>query len=93
MKKTVSTDYLWLDYKVTPKACEVMRVVKEKLTEELYERIFNSLPGWEAELQVVISANISDAVCYGWERYTSIGHVDEMLKSFYLAIDKEFDRI
>ena len=92
MKKSVSTDYLWLEYQVSKQASEVMESVKNDVSEELYYKMYNSLPGLDAELQLVVAANLRDAVCYGWERYTSLNHVDEMLKSCYLAIDKEQDR-
>lgn len=93
MKKSVFTDYLSSQFTVSETACEVMRSIKEKVTEELYYKMADSLQGFESELQVAIASNIRDAVCYGWERYTFINLVDEMLKSFYLAIDKELDRI
>ena len=93
MKKHVFTDYLSTQFDVTEKAREVMRTIKEKVTEELYYKMADSLQGFESELQVAIASNIRDAVCFGFERYTFLNHVDEMLKSFYLAIDKELDRI
>ncbi|MBR5611566.1 MAG: hypothetical protein IKW43_00330 [Bacteroidaceae bacterium] len=93
MKKHVSTDYLWLEYKVAKKAIEVMESIKEYVSKELYNKMYNSLPGLDAELQLVVAANLRDAVSYGWERYTSLSHVDKMLKSCYLAIDKDLGRI
>ena len=93
MKKLVLTGYWGLTNKVNPQAEEVIKSFKGKLTEELYTRIEESLLGWDEELQVVIAANIRDAVYYGWERYTYVLYLDEMLNSIYLAIDKEKARI
>lgn len=93
MKKHVFTDYLSTQFDVTEKALEVMRTIKEKVTEELYYKMVNSMRGFESELQVAIASNLRDAVCFGFERYTFLTLVDEMLKSFYLAIDIELDRI
>ena len=91
--KKVFSEYLGMEFSVTEEAREVIAPVKVALTEELYYKMFRSLLGFSDELQLVMAANLRDAVNYGWERYTGIDHVDEILKSFYLAIDKELDRI
>lgn len=92
MNKKVFTDYLSTQFIVSETAREVMCSIKEKVTEELHYKMFNSLVGFESELQVAMASNMRDAVCFGWERYTYIGHVDNLLKGFYLLIDKELDR-
>ena len=92
MKKLVLTGHWGLTNKVKPEAEAIIKSFKGKLTEELYTRIEESLLGWNEELQVAIAVNIRDAVYYGWERYTYVLHLDEMLGSIYLAIDKEMCR-
>ena len=91
--KKVFSEYLSAELSVTEEASVVIEPVKVALTEDLYYRMFRSLLGFNDELQLVMAVNLRDAVNYGWERYTGIEHVDEILKSFYLAIDKELDRI
>lgn len=93
MQKKIFTDYFSTQFTVSETAREVMLTIKEKVTEELYHKMVDSLRGFESELQVAIASNIRDAVCFGFERYTFLDLVDEMLKSFYLTIDKELDRI
>ena len=92
MQKKVFTDYLRKQFIVCETAREALRDIKEKVTEELYYKMLNSLTGFESELQVAMASNMHDAVCFGWERYTYIDHVDNLLKFFYLEIDKELDR-
>ena len=91
--KKVFSEYLSAELSVTEEASVVIEPVKVALTEDLYYRMFRSLLGFSDELQLVMAVNLRDAVNYRWERYTGIDHVDEILKSFYLAIDKELDRI
>ena len=91
--KKIFSEYLSAELSVTEEASVVIEPVKVALTEDLYYRMFRSLLGFNDELQLVMAVNLRDAVNYGWERYTAIEHVDEILKSFYLAIDKELDRI
>ena len=93
MNKIVLTDYWVCGCPINPKAREVLHSFRTKLPDELYYKIDESLNGWDAELQIIIAVNIRDAVDYGWERYTNIVLLDEALKSFYLAIDKEMGRI
>ena len=93
MKKTITTDYLCYVYNVAKDASEVMNSIKDSISHDLYDKMYNSLLGFEADLQVCIALSIRDAVRMGWEKYTYLHHVDEMLKNFYLAIDKELDRI
>lgn len=91
--KKIFSEYLNMEFSVTEEAREVITTIKPDLTEDLYYKMFRSLLGFSDELQLVMAVNLRDAVNYGWERYTAIEHVDEILKSFYLAIDKELDRI
>ena len=91
--KKIFSEYLNMEFSVTEEAREVITTIKPDLTEDLYYKMFRSLLGFNDELQLVMAVNLRDAVNYGWERYTAIEHVDEILKSFYWAIDKELDRI
>ena len=93
MRKTVFTDYLSTHFKDNEKAHEVLQNIKEQLPEDLYYRMQRCLVGFQDDLQMAIAANLRDCVCYGFERYTFIDHVDDMLKGLYLAIDKDLDRI
>jgi hypothetical protein len=91
--KKIFSEYLGMEFSVTEEARKVITTVKVALTEDLYYKMFRSLLGFNDEMQLAMAVNLRDAVNYAWERYTGIEHVDEILKSFYLAIDKELDRI
>ena len=93
MYKKVFTDYMSTQFSVAENVREVMRSIKEKVPEELYYRMCDSLVGFKEDLQLAMAANLKDAVNFGFERYTFIDHVDDLLKGFYLAIDRELDRI
>ena len=47
------------------------------------------LLGFSDDMQLEIADNLLDAVCYGWEHYIHIPHIDNQMKCFYLLIEEE----
>ena len=64
MKKKIFTDYLSTEFAVSETAREVMLTIKEKVTEELYHKMVDSLRGFESELQVAIASNIAVVISF-----------------------------
>lgn len=81
------------EFEVDGIAGDVMECIMSRVSEELYNQMYDYLFGFEAGLQLVIADNLLDAACYGWEHFTGIDHVDEKLRIFYFLIDKELGRI
>ena len=67
----------------------VMEIVEEHVSPKLYEDMMDYLLGFDGDMQLVIADNLLDAVCYGWEHYIGIRHIDTKMKSFYLLIEEE----
>ena len=70
-------------------AQSVMECVEERVSKKLYEDMMNFLLGYSDDMQLVIADNLLDAVCYGWEHYIHIPHIDNQMKCFYLLIEEE----
>ena len=67
----------------------VMECIGECVSQKLYEDMMDYLLGFNDDMQLEIADNLLDAVCYGWEHYIGIHHIDMKLKSFYLLIEEE----
>jgi hypothetical protein len=93
MNKRIFTDYVSTQLDMNDEAREVLRSIKGEVTDELYGKMCDSLVGFQEDLQLTIAVNLRDAVYFGFDRYTYIDHVDNMLSVIYLAIDKEMDRM
>lgn len=93
INKKVFMNDLSLEFKVDGIASDVMECIISRVSEELYNQMYDYLLGFNADMQLVIADNLLDNSCYGWEHYTGIDHVDEKLRIFYFLIDKELGRI
>ena len=71
----------------------VMEIVEEHVCPKLFEDMMDYLLGFNDDMQLVIADNLLDAVCYGWERYIGIRHIDAKMKSFYLLIEEEMKEV
>lgn len=67
----------------------VLENVDERVSKELYDEMKDFLYGFTDDIQLAIADNLLDAVCFGWEHYIGIRHIDQKLKSFYQRIDGE----
>lgn len=70
-------------------AQSVMECVEPRVSKKLYEDMMDYLLGFNEDMQLEIADNLLDAVCYGWEHYVGIRHIDTKMKSFYLLIEEE----
>ena len=70
-------------------AQSVMECIEERVSNKLYEDMMDYLLGFNDDMQLEIADNLLDAVCYGWEHYIGISHIDTQMRSFYLLIEKE----
>ena len=67
----------------------VMECVEPRVSKKLYQDMTDYLLGFTDTIQLEIADNLLDAVCYGWEHYVGIRHIDTKMKSFYLLIEEE----
>ena len=67
----------------------VMEIVEEHVSPKLYEDMMDYLLGFGDDMQLEIADNLLDAVCYGWEHYIGIRHIDTKMKGFYMMIEHE----
>ena len=67
----------------------VMEIVEDHVSPELFEDMIDYLLGFDGDMQLVIADNLLDAVCYGWEHYIGIRHIDNIMKNFYFLIEEE----
>ena len=74
-------------------AHSVMEIVEEHVSPALYEDMMDFLLGFTDDMQLEIADNLLDAVCYGWEHYIGIRHIDTKMKSFYLLIEEEMKEV
>ena len=74
-------------------ARSVMEIVEEHVSPALYEDMMDFLLGFTDDMQLEIADNLLDAVCYGWEHYIGIRHIDNAMKSFYLLIEEEMKEV
>lgn len=70
-------------------AQSVMECIEERVSKKLYEDMMDYLLGFTEDMQLEIADNLLDAVCYGWEHYIGIPHIDTNMKDFYLSIEEE----
>ena len=71
----------------------VMEIVEEHVSPKLFEDMMDYLLGFNDDMQLVIADNLLDSVCYGWERYIGIRHIDTTMKSFYFLIEEEMKEV
>ena len=67
----------------------VMECIEGRVSDKLYQDMMDYLPGFNDDMQLEIADNLLDAVCYGWQHYIGIPHIDTKMKSFYLLIEEE----
>lgn len=76
-------------YPVDGVAKSVLENIEGRVSKKLYEDMMDYLPGFTDDMQLEIADNLLDAVCYGWQHYIGIAHIDVKMKSFYLLIEEE----
>jgi len=67
----------------------VMECIEGRVSDALYQDMMDYLLGFNEDMQLEIADNLLDAVCYGWEHYVGIPHIDTNMKDFYLSIEEE----
>ena len=67
----------------------VMECIEGRVSDALYQDMMDYLPGFNDDMQLEIADNLLDAVCYGWQHYIGIPHIDTKMKSFYFLIEEE----
>jgi hypothetical protein len=72
-------------------AQSVMECVEERVSKKLYEDMMDYLLGFTDDIQLEIADNLLDAVCYGWQHYIGIPHIDMIMFGFYLLIEEEMN--
>ena len=84
---------LTVRFEVNDDAYYLLGGIEGQVSENLYETMYDFLVGFDVEMQMELADYMVDAVGFGCEHYTGIGHIDDNLKSIYLRIDKELGRI
>ncbi len=77
------------EYHIDGTAKSVMECIEGRVSEELYRDMMNYLLGYSDDMQLEIADNLLDAVCYGWQHYIGIPHIDMIMQGFYLLIEEE----
>ena len=72
-------------------AKSVMECIEGRVSDELYQDMMDYLLGYTDDMQLVIADNLLDAVCYGWQHYIGIPHIDMIMFGFYLLIEEEMN--
>ena len=93
MKKKVYFSDLKLQFCMNDDAYVMLDSIEGRVSENLHNLMYDFLLGLDYDLQKELADFMVDAVIFGCEHYTDIDHIDEYLKSIYLRIDKELDRI
>ena len=70
-------------------AQSVMECVEGRVSDKLYQDMMDYLLGFTDDMQLEIADNLLDAVCYGWQHYIGIPHIDMIMQGFYLLIEEE----
>ena len=70
-------------------AKSVMECIEGRVSDELYQDMMDYLLGYTNDMQLVIADNLLDAVCYGWQHYIGIPHIDNKMMGFYMLIEHE----
>ena len=70
-------------------AQSVMECIEGRVSDKLYQDMMDYLLGFTDDMQLEIADNLLDAVCYGWEHYIHIPHIDNNMKGFYMMIEHE----
>ena len=70
-------------------ALSIMECIEGRVSKKLYEDMMDFLLGFSDDMQLEIADNFLDAVCYGWEHYIGIRHIDNIMKNFYFLIETE----
>ena len=93
MIKKVFMNNLSMQFEVDEIAYAILSRIQGKVSDELYNQMYDYLQGLDVELQRFLAEDILEEVISGYENYTGIDHVDEKLRIFYFLIDKELGRI
>ena len=88
-EKKVFHRYMRPECRIDSTAKFVMDCIEGRVSDKLYRDMMDYLLGFSDYMQLVIADNLLDAVCYGWEHYIHIPHIDNQMKCFYLLIEEE----
>jgi hypothetical protein len=77
------------EYSIDGTAKSVMECIEGRVSDELYQDMMDYLLGYTDDMQLEIADNLLDAVCYGWQHYIGIPHIDMIMQGFYLLIEEE----
>ena len=70
-------------------AFEVMECLKDKVSSELWDTLFNLLLGFDAEMQIELADDLLDFVCNHTVHTTGCMSADAVLKTCYKWIAEE----
>ena len=87
-KKIITRD-MRVQYPIDGVAKSVLENIEGRVSDKLYQDMMDYLPGFTDDMQLEIADNLLDAVCYGWQHYIGIPHIDTKMKSFYFLIEEE----
>ena len=88
-KKKIITRDMRAQYPIDGVAKSVLENIEGRVSDKLYQDMMDYLLGFNDDMQLEIADNLLDAVCYGWQHYIGIPHIDTKMKSFYLLIEEE----
>ena len=88
-EKKVFHRYMRPECRIDGTAKFVMDCIEGRVSDTLYRDMMDYLLGFSDDMQLEIADNLLDAVCYGWEHYIHIPHIDNKMKGFYMMIEHE----
>jgi len=88
-KKKIITRDMRAQYPIDGIAKSVLENIEGRVSDKLYQDMMDYLLGFNEDMQLEIADNLLDAVCYGWEHYIGIPHIDTNMMDFYLSIEEE----
>ena len=77
------------EYHIDSTVQSIMECVAPRVSKKLYKDMMGYLLGFNNDMQLEIADNLLDAVCYGWQHYIGIRHIDNIMKNFYFLIETE----
>ena len=90
-EKKIINRYMREECLIDGVAQSVLGGIEGRVSKKLYDDMMDYLLGFTKDIQLEIANNLLDAVCYGWEHYIDIAHIDVKMKSFYFLIEEEMN--
>ena len=88
-KKKIIMRNMKAQYPIDGVAKSVLENIEGRVSDALYRDMMDYLLGFNDDMQLEIADNLLDAVCYGWQHYIGIPHIDTNMMDFYLSIEEE----